>query len=709
MRKLFILMGFLLLAASTRAENGYDLWLRYPAVTDPGLASRYRQAVKQLIISGNSSVIQSAGSELRYGLKKMLSVNVPANDKATMDGALIVGTPQMIPAIKTLQIPELAEAGQEGFVIKSVVSGSHQATIITANTDVGILYGVFNFLRLIQTAQNLDHLHITDYPRVTFRVLNHWDNLDGTIERGYAGSSLWDWQRLPGYLDPRYKDYARANASIGINGVVLNNVNAKAKSLTRPYIIKAAALADVFRAYGIRVYLTARFSAPIELGHLQTADPLDPEVKRWWKEKADEIYQYIPDFGGFLVKANSEGQPGPQDYRRTHADGANALAEAVEPHGGMVMWRAFVYENKKGSDRAMQAYNEFKPLDGKFNKNVFLQVKYGPVDFQPREAFHPLFGAMPKTPIAPEFEITQEYLGFASHLVYLAPLIKEYLETDTYAQGKGSTITKIMNGTLEGHQLSAIAGVANIGSDINWCGHPFGQANWYAFGRLAWNSALTSAQIADEWLKMTFVNDPSFVKPVKQMMLQSREAAVNYMMPLGLNHIMNLGTHYGPGPWDKIPGWNAWDYHRSDSIGIGTDRTSSGTNAVSQYFPPLNKVYAELNTCPEKYLLWFHHVPWTYKLPSGQTLWTELVNHYYAGVNSVDQMIRIWDTAGKKIDPERYQNVEQLLQQQKKEAMWWRDGCVLYFQTYSKLPLPQGLPAPAHPLSYYEHISFPDE
>ena len=435
---------------------------------------------------------------------------------------------------------------------------------------------------------------MVEAPRIRHRVLDHWDNLNRTVERGYAGFSLWDWHKLPDYRSPRYTDYARANASIGINGTVLTNVNANATSLTAEYLAKAAALADVFRPYGIRVYLTARFSAPIEIGGLTTADPLDPAVAAWWKRKADEIYGFIPDFGGFLVKANSEGQPGPQDYGRTHADGANVLADALAPHGGLVMWRAFVYSNEVPDDRAKQAYNEFQPLDGKFRPNVLVQVKNGPIDFQPREPFHPLFGAMPKTPLMMEFQITQEYLGFATHLVYLAPLFEETLRADTHAKGEGSTVARVIDGSLHGHALTGIAGVANIGTDRNWCGSVFACANWYAFGRLAWDHALTSDAIADEWIRRTFGNDPALVAPVKEMMLGSREAAVDYMTPLGLHHQMAEGHHYGPGPWvsqARRADWTSVYYHRADANGIGFDRTATGSNAASQYFPPVAEVF----------------------------------------------------------------------------------------------------------------------
>ena len=544
-------------------------------------------------------------------------------------------------------------------------------------------------------------------PKLQRRMLNHWDNLNGTIERGYAGYTLWDWQRLPGYIDPRYRDYARANASIGINGTVLNNVNANARSLTTEYLIKAAALADVFRPYGIRVYLTARFSAPKELRALNTADPLDPEVRQWWKDKVKEIYKYIPDFGGFLVKANSEGQPGPQDYKRTHADGANMMAEALEPYGGIVMWRAFVYENSRNVDRAGNGYEEFKPLDGKFNKNVFVQPKNGPIDFQPREPFHPLFGAMPQTPLMLEFQITQEYLGYATNLAYLGPLFEECLDADTYTKGKGTTVANVLEDYNRSHGISGIAGVANIGTDINWCGHLFGQSNWYAFGRMAWNPKLSSEEVADEWLRMTFNNNTSFVNPIKEMMQQSRETVVNYRNPLGLNHIMNFATHYGPGPWYKDPHWDAKDYHKADETGIGVDRTSKGSNVVNQYAKPLAEILENLNTCPQKDLLWFHHLPWDYKMPSGKILWDELVAYYYKGVEEVRGMRKLWDSMEGKIDAERFNHVKQLLKVQEDEAIWWRDGCVLYFQTFSKRPIPSQHEHPKHTLEYYKRIPFP--
>jgi alpha-glucuronidase len=530
------------------------------------------------------------------------------------------------------------------------------------------------------------------------------------VERGYAGFSLWDWHKLPDYLDPRYTDYARANASLGINGSVLTNVNANALVLTPLYLEKAAALADVFRPYGIRVYLTARFSAPVEIGGLETADPLKPEVREWWALKVAEVYEAIPDFGGFLVKAHSEGQPGPQDYGRSHADGANTLAEALAPYGGVVMWRAFVYSAEESEDRAKQAYNEFVPLDGAFRDNVLIQVKNGPIDFQPREPFHPLFGAMPKTPLMMEFQITKEYLGFATHLVYLAPLYREVLQADTYARGPGSPVGAVVDGTLHGYQRTGMAGVSNIGTDRNWTGSHFDQANWHAFGRLAWDHSLTSKQLAEEWLRMTFSNDPAFVQPVLDMMLESRENAVNYMTPLGLHHLMARGHHYGPGPWvsgGPRADWTSVYYHRADSKGIGFDRSPTGSNAASQYFSPLDQTFARLGSVPEEYLLWFHHVPWEYGMRSGRTLWAELVHRYHDGARSVRAMRETWDSLRGLIDTDRFRQVQAFLAIQEKEAMWWRDASVLYFQTFSGLPLPAGLQQPARSLDYYQGLAFP--
>lgn len=708
MKKIFYLLVYVLLSFSVRAEDGYRLWMRYDLLNDKILLNKYRQAITGLFINGKSETISAARKELMTGLEGMLGKKITAQTTLS-NGCIIAGTPASSSIISSLSLQQLQQTGTEGYLILTRQINSKSCIIIAANNDIGVLYGSFHLLRLLQTHQNIEHLSIIIFPKIQLRILNHWDNLNRTIERGYAGISLWNWHTLPGYIDQRYIDYARANASIGINGTVLTNVNANALVITKDYLVKVAALADVFRTYGIKVYLTARFSAPVEIGKLKTADPLNDTVQRWWKEKADEIYKYIPDFGGFLVKANSEGQPGPQTYGRTHADGANMLADAVAPHNGIVMWRAFVYSNETPEDRFKQAYNEFKPFDGKFRKNVLVQVKNGPIDFQPREPFSPLFGAMPQTPLMMEFQITQEYLGQATNLVYEAPLFKECLDANTDGR-KNSTVAKVIDGSLENHTLSGMAGVANIGNERNWTGHPFAQANWYAMGRLAWDHNLTSSQIADEWIRQTFTNDTGFVSATKKIMLSSHETMVNYMTPLGLHHIMGTSHHYGPAPWVSNAGradWNPVYYHKADSFGIGFDRTITGSNALSQYAVEVRKQWEDVNTCDEKYLLWFHHVSWNFKMRSGRTLWNELCYKYNSGVDSVRWMQKTWDGLQKYIDEERFQQVKMLLAVQQKEAVWWRDACLSYFETFSKMPVPAEYEKPEHPLEYYKALRFP--
>lgn len=699
-----------LISINAFSETGYRLWQRYDLVQDEKKLKDYQSAIEEIVFEGNSEILSSAKNELRLGLEGLLGKPVTISSKNNQKNVLIAGTPANSPIINSLvKAEKLKDLGAEGYLLETLSNGGKKYIIIAANSDTGILYGTFHFLRLLQTHETINTLHIKSVPKTSHRILNHWDNLDRTVERGYAGFSLWNWHKLPDHIDPRYIDYARANASIGINGTVLTNVNANALILTEEFLTKVAALADAFRPYGLKVYLTARFSAPVEIGGLKTADPLDPEVKNWWNKKVNEIYKHVPDFGGFLVKANSEGQPGPQNYDRNHADGANMLAEAVKPHGGIVMWRAFVYDDKVPDDRAKQAYNEFTPLDGKFQDNVMIQVKNGPIDFQPREPFHPLFGAMPETPLMMEFQITQEYLGFSTHLAYLAPLFKETLDSDTYAQGPGSTVAKVVTGELDNHKLSGMAGVTNIGNDINWTGHPFGQANWYSFGRIAWDHTLSSENIADEWIKMTFTNKPQSVKQVKEMMMKSREAVVDYMMPLGLHHLFDWGHHYGPGPWIKDRSradWTSVYYHQADSSGVGFDRTSSGSNALEQYHPKVQEKYGDPEKCPEEFLLWFHHVSWDHEMNSGRTLWNELVHHYYNGVESVREMQNTWEKQKGIIDKERFEEVKSLLKIQEKEAVWWRNACVLYFQTFSGKPIPDGLEKPMNTLEFYENQKF---
>lgn len=574
----------------------------------------------------------------------------------------------------------------------------YEATI-TASNPIGLLYGAYELIRLQNTdayntgsgnQQNFSKaIDETEKPQVGLRILNHWDNLDGSIERGYAGKSIFKWEEIKlgkngkggsisKSLHDRLITYARANASLGINGSVLNNVNASPKMMTAEYINKVKIIANILRPYGIRVYLSINFASPMALGYTKTADPLDKKVQQWWKKKAKEIYATIPDFGGFLVKANSEGQPGPGDYHRTHADGANMLADAVKPYGGIIMWRSFVYgANHKGEDRVKQAVSEFKGMDGKFRDNVILQSKNGPLDFQPREPYAPIFDNIKQTPQIAELQITQEYLGQSKHLTYLAPMWKEFF------------------GFVNPNRLVGISGVANIGDDANWCGHPFSQANWYAFGRLAWNPSLTAEEIAHEWLVQTYENqDERFTKPVEMMMMTSREACVNYMMPLGLHHIFKFDHHYGPEPDGFIASypleWCPVYYHKADAQGVGFDRSSKGTNAVGQYPEPYRSLYDNIETCPEEYLLWFHHVPWTYKMKSGSTLWQELCMKYNMGVAMVEVYRDFWHTSAKqymKGHEQEWQHTDSLLNVQLENAKEWRNTCLKYFQTFSKMKI----------------------
>lgn len=690
------------------AEDGYDLWLRYRPLA-AAQADVVRAQASQLVSKQDEPGLAPALAELRRGLGGLLAVTPESTETVTRDGAIVIGSLRSSPRVAGWGL-DLESLGAEGYRVRSMRIDGRAVTVIAAREDIGVLYGAFHVLRLLQTGQSLQALDVREVPRLALRVLDHWDDLDGHVERGYAGASLWDWHTLPDYLDPRYVDYARANASLGINGAVLNNVNAKALSLTPAYLDKTSALADVFRPYGIRVYLSARFSAPIEIGGLATADPMDPRVRQWWRDKADEIYRKIPDFGGFLVKANSEGQPGPQDYGRTHADGANLLADALAPHGGVVMWRAFVYSHEQPDDRARQAYDEFVPLDGEFRPNVLLQVKNGPIDFQPREPFHPLFGAMPATPLMMEFQITKEYLGFATHLVYLGPLYEEALESDTFAHGPGSTVADILAGGADDRAPSGMAGVANIGADRNWSGSHFDQANWYAFGRFAWNPAASSRRIAEDWVRMTFSQDADFVSPVVDMMMASRQAAVDYMAPLGLHHLMARGHHYGPGPWvDGGPraDWTSVYYHRADAGGIGFDRTRTGSNAVAQYGAPVARIFGDRDRVPEDLLLWFHRVPWDDRMRSGRTLWDELVFRYGRGVDAVQGMRVAWDGLEGQVDAERHAQVAAFLRIQAQEARWWRDASIAYFQGISGRPLPPGAENPAHSLDHYKALQFP--
>jgi alpha-glucuronidase len=667
---------FVFIGMSLHAEDGHNLWLRNKSSGHVNIEC-----------SKSSATLSIAIEELQQGWQGKDNARVillVKNDKAIRN---------------------------DGFKLS--------ADGIQANTDLGILYGVYELLRRQQTGEPVEAM--ISNPSYEVRVLNHWDNPDGPIERGYAGHSIF-WRKGEDSLvvteDDKllWKEYARANASVGINGTVLNNVNASPLMLSKEYLERVKAIAEVLRLYGIKTYLSVKFSSPSLIGGLKTSDPLDPQVIKWWKDKAREIYSMIPDFGGFLVKASSEGQPGPQDYGRTHADGANMLADALNPFGGIVMWRAFVY-NPNDQDRAKQAYNEFMPLDGQFRDNVIIQAKNGPVDFQPREPFSPLFGAMRKTSVMPELQITQEYLGQSVHLVFLATMWEECLKSDTYQEGSGSTVARCTDGSIYPQKHTGIAGVANIGLDTNWCGHPFAQANWYAFGRLAWNNTMTSEKIADEWIKLTFSQVPPgqaastlystvwsehFLEPVKQMMLQSREAAVNYMMPLGFHHLFSANEHYGPGPWWAPRGvrhdWTPPYYHKADTNGVGFDRTHTGSDAVSQYHEPLGSQFNDLLTCPDRYLLWFHHLPWDYEMKSGRTLWDEICYRYETGLQQVRDFQKIWDRTEPYVDKERFTLVQSKLRSQCSNAQIWKDACLLYFQQFSRKPVPYDIERPVHEL-----------
>lgn len=703
-----VLLWMVLIAGAARAEDGYALWMRYVPMA-PAQAVEARARLRELVAPEATPTQRAARDELLRGLEGLLGRAPRLSSGPIGEGTLLLGTPASSRWIATLG-DEVRGLGPEGYLLRQTNIDGKETLVVAGGGDIGVLYGVFHLLRLLQTGASLQALEIREAPRLKLRLLNHWDDLDGHVERGYAGASLWDWHKLPDWRDPRYTDYARANASLGINGTVLNNVNANALSLTPMYLEKAAALADVFRPYGIRVYLSARFSAPIEIGGLDSADPLDPRVRRWWREKAREIHGLIPDFGGFLVKANSEGQPGPQDYGRSHADGANLLADALADYGGVVMWRAFVYSHEVPDDRARQAHAEFVHQDGRFRPNVLLQVKNGPIDFQPREPFHPLFGAMPKTPLMMELQITKEYLGFATHLAYLGTLYEETLRADTHARGAGSTVARVVDGSLHGAALTGMAGVANVGADRNWSGSHFDQANWYAFGRLAWNPHLAARDIARDWVAMTFSPDPVVVRPVVDMMMASREAAVDYMTPLGLHHLMARGHHYGPGPWvDGGPraDWTSVYYHRADRDGIGFDRSVRGSNAVAQYMPPVARVFGDVDRVPEPLLLWFHHVRWDHRMQSGRSLWDEMVHRYSRGVARVGDMRTTWEGLRGRVDDARHREVAAFLRIQQREAQWWRDASLAYFQSINGLPLPAGEAPPPRPLAYYQSLRFP--
>jgi alpha-glucuronidase len=669
-------------------EDGYRLWLRY---APPGeVLLQYRRTIRRILVEGRSRTADVTRQELSSAVSTLLAGAPPLAYDGSLDDAIVAGTPSNSALIRRLDWQrDLAREGAEGFVIRSAVVAGARIIAVASEGEVGALYGVFHLLLLMQTGQPIERLDIAERPKVQLRMLNHWDNMDGSVERGYAGRSLWQWSELPARIDPRYVDYARANASIGINGTAVNSVNADVRILQPEYLAKVAALAELWRPYGLRMYLSANFAAPVRLGGLQTADPLDAGVKAWWRAKAKEIYSLIPDFGGFLVKANSEGQPGPKDYGRNHAEGANVLADAVSPHGGDVIWRAFIYDEDVDTDRAKRAYIEFTRLDGQFRPNVLVQIKNGPIDFQPREPFHPLFGALTQTPVLAEIQATQEYLGQARHLVYLGTMWQEFLGADTHAKGQGSTVAKVIAGSVHPQRVTGVASVVNPGLDRNWCGHHFSQSNWYASGRLAWDPELSAERIADEWTRMTLTNDAKAVATICSMLMASRETFVNYTMPLGLHHLIG-GDHYAPVPENarsRRADWTATYYHQAAQDGIGFDRTMRGSRAVGQYFPPVRDVFDNAATCPEELLLWFHRVSWDYRTKSGKTLWHALCAKYDEGVRQATAMQATWQSLAGHIDPQRHKEVADGLAIQVADAGKWRDHVLRYFQGFSRRPI----------------------
>lgn len=693
-------------AHSVNAEDGYRAWLKYDAIEEETLLQSYREHISGLHINTeHSDVLRSAARELELGLGGLLARPL-RHSRGPLRGNIVAGTPESSTAIANLGLQdELSAIGPEGYIIRNVHIQGVRVIIIAANEDVGVLYGSFALLRALQTGKDVTEYEEISAPRVQLRTVNHWDNLDRLVERGYAGLSIWDWGRLPEYKNPRYYDYARLNASIGINGTAINNVNADPEILTEPFLERVSVLADIFRKYGIAIYLSINYHAPERIGGLDTSDPLNPEVRTWWSDTAERIYSHIPDFGGFLVKADSEGQPGPHGYGRNHAEGANVLAEALAPHGGVVIWRAFVYDPEQ-DDRFREAYDEFMPLDGEFAENVILQIKNGPIDFQPREPFSPLFGGLEQTPAMLELQITQEYFGFANHLTYKAPMYTEVLKADTYVNGEGSTVGRIISGNIFEYELTGMAGVLNTGTDRNWTGHPFVQSSWYAYGRLAWDYELDAAAIAEEWIGMSFSNDATVVNEMRDIMMISRQAGENYRMPLGLTHLYDQGHHYGPAPWismDEVdrPDWSTQYYHNASEDGVGFDRTETGSNALEQYSEPVRKRFGDLNQIDENYLLWFHHLPWDYEMRSGRTLWHELVHKYSLGVDQVREMHAGWQRLEGRINAQQFAEVDALLEIQLADARFWRDACLSYFGQYTGLEFPSDYEAPDQELQYY--------
>ncbi|MBO3675594.1 alpha-glucuronidase family glycosyl hydrolase [Streptomyces sp. NEAU-YJ-81] len=670
-------------AATLPAEDGYDLWLRYRRVEDPGQLGRYRAALGSLVWQGGGPLQRSAVEELVRGLTGLLGTRVAPRTSAPLPAALVVGTPTSSPLIREL-VPaaDLAELGDEGYVVRRVTRRGRDFTVVAAHADRGVLYGAFHLLRLVQTRRPLEHVDLTERPAAPLRMADHWDNDDGSIERGYAGRSFFDWEKLP-QLDSRYTDYARVLASLGINGAVINNVNTPADYLAEPFLTKLAALAGVLRRYGVALYVTANFAAPIDLGGLDTADPFDPGVRGWWTKKAEEIYGKIEDFGGFLVKANSEGRPGPLDYGRTHADGANLLAGALRPYGGIVMWRAFVHDTDEKWDR--QAYLDFTPLDGKFADNAVVQIKNGPIDFQVREPAHPLFGSLPHTNSMIELQVTQEYTGHATHLCYLVPQWREVLDFDTLKAGEGSTVARVVTGRVHSYTHFGFAGVMNFGDARNWTGSHLAAANTHGYGRLAWNPDLSAQDLAAEWTRMTFGNDPHVIETVSALLLGSWRTYEDYTSPLGTGYLTHPPDASVTGHFDPSP-TTTTQFHKSDRAGIGYDRTAATGNGYTElYAPPTRDTYESLENCPEELVLFLHHVPYTHRLERGTTVIQHIYDTHFSGAARVADMRTDWEGLRRRVDHRRFTDVHRLFGEQITEAAKWRDTLVAYWFDLSRI------------------------
>jgi alpha-glucuronidase len=700
MNKLFILVLLVVVSlAPLPAEDGYNAWLRYPMIEDEDIREEYVPSASEIVLADRTKLSAHARSEIRRGLIGLLGIrDVNYTTSVKGDGAIIMLAADHMKKMRRQLVKRWSDMGQgataraavnslgdEGYWIFRIWLKGKHCIVIYANTDRGLVFGSFALLRHLQLRRPLEGLSILDKPRNPLRIMNHWDNMNGSVERGYAGKSIYRWDRLP-VGDRRYRDYARMLVSTGVNGCVINNVNADARFIDTENLKKAAVISQAFGNWGIDFYFAINFSSPMKLGKLPTADPLDPDVRKWWKDKVDEIYKLVPGFAGFIIKADSEGQPGPFKYKRNHADGANCIAAALKPHGGILIWRAFVYD-KKG-DRATKAYAEFKPLDGKFADNVIVQVKNGPIDFQVREPISPLFGAVPKTNLMLELQITQEYTGYSTHLCYMIPQWKEILDFDTHVHGPGSTVASVISGSLHKHKLCGIAGVANIGRDRNWTGHHLAAANTYGWGRLAWSPTLSSEVITDEWIRMTFGHDPVVVKTINKMLLSSWRIYENYNAPLGVGVVCG-SSHYEPAPQTR------GKYHKADSKGVGYDRTvATGSSYAAQYHPDVARVYESLDTCPDELLLFFHHVPYTHRLKSGKTVIQHIYDTHFEGVKQVEQMLCDWNSLSTRIEEERHLHVQNRIQKQLLHAKKWRDSINGYFHKLSGIEDEKGRKLP---------------